>query len=282
MTITLYSATGCLRCKIANQFLEDIGRQYENYDALDDGRQNFRIFYQNNREKIYRGPDGVEFPILHDGEIIRQGLPKIVAHLSAGPALNGFFKRGLLRGQWIDGIHVSGGNPARGEEFLGVLHFLKKQLLKLQIETNGVNADLLEKILECQLADRVIMEVKGPLALYDTILKKPIDPEDIRRSIVLVSQFNDYYFYTTVSPIPRKSDDSEKLSYITAEEISEAAHLIKVSAGDSKQPYKLRWFNPQNAKDDRLRECEPLARHDLFKYRTMARRHQFKTEIGND
>ena len=282
MTITIYSATGCLRCKIVKQFLKDNGRNYQDYDILDEGRENFKAFYKNNREKIYRGPDGVEFPIFYDGEIIRQGLPMVAAHLIAESTLNGFFKHGLLHGQWVDGIHVSGGDPDRGEEFLGVLILLKKQMLKLQIETDGVNANLLEQVLEQELADRVIMEVKGPLELYDSLLNKPIDPEDIKRSIALVSQCNDYYFYSIISPILRKTSDLEKFSYITPEEIAEAAHLIKVSAGDNKQPYKLRRFDPQDTEDERLQECEPLAKHDLFKYRTMARRHQFKTEILND
>jgi len=282
MTITIYSATGCLRCKIVKQFLKDNGRNYQDYDALDEGRETFKAFYQNNREKIYRGRDGVEFPIFYDGEIIRQGLPMVVAHLLAGSALNGFFTHGLLHGQWVDGIHVSGGDPARGEEFLDVLILLKKQMLKLQIETNGVNANLLEQVFEQELADRVIMEVKGSLELYDSLLDKPIDPEDIKRSIALVSQCNDYCFYSTISPILRKTNDPEKFSYITPEEIAEAAHLIKVSAGDNRQPYKLRRFDPRDTEDARLQECEPLAKHDLLKYRTMARRHQFKTEILND
>jgi len=73
-----------------------------------------------------------------------------------------------------------------------------------------------------------------------------------------------------------------RFSYITPEEIAEVAHLIEVSAGDNIQPYKLKRFDPRDAEDDGLQECEPLAKHDLFKYRTMARRHQFKTEIVND
>ncbi len=169
MAITIYSAKGCLRCKIVRQFLNDRGRTYQDYEALGEGLETFRAFYQNNRKKIYRGPDGVEFPIFCDGEIIQQGLPMVLAHLIAGPALNGFFKHGLLHGQWIDGIHVSGGDPSHGEKFLDVLTLLKKQLLKLQIDTNGVNASLLEQVLERGLADRVIMEVKGPLKLYNSL-----------------------------------------------------------------------------------------------------------------
>ena len=99
MPITIYSAPGCLRCKIVKQFLDDKGRTYQDFDALDEGRQEFKAFYQNHRKKIHRGPDGVEFPIFSEGEIVRQGLPMVLAHLIAGSALKGFFKHGSLHGQ---------------------------------------------------------------------------------------------------------------------------------------------------------------------------------------
>jgi pyruvate formate lyase activating enzyme len=279
MAITIYSAKGCLRCKIVKQFLNDSDRAYQDYDALDTGRENFRVFYQKNRQKIHRGPDGVEFPILYDGETIRQGLPMAVAHLVAGSALNGFFRHGLLHGQWLDGIHISGGDPAHGRKFLDVLDFLKQQKLKLQIDTNGLNADLLGQVLEQGLADRVIMEVKGPLELYDSLLQQPVDPAEIKKSIALVSQCEDYYFYSTIAPFVRKQRDGEQISYITPEEIAGAAALIKAAAGDNRQPYRLKPFDPQTSNDVRLKGCAALAGNELFKYKSMARKHQFKTEI---
>jgi pyruvate-formate lyase-activating enzyme len=282
MPITIYSAKGCLRCKIVKQFLDDNGRTYQDFDALGEGRKTFMTFYQNHREKIYRGPDGVEFPILSEGEIVRQGLPMVLAHLTAGPALKGFFKHGSLHGQWVNGINISGGDPDHGEEFLNVLVYLKQQRLKLQIETNGVNAALLEQVLERGLADRVKMEVKGPLKLYELLLAQPVDPGEIKKSIALVSQCDDYYFYTAIAPIIREKGDIEQSSYITPQEISEAALLIKEAAGDNRQPYRLSAFDPQTADDARLRGCEALAKNELFKYRTMARKQQFKTELMSD
>jgi pyruvate-formate lyase-activating enzyme len=279
MPITIYSAKGCLRCKIVKQFLNDSGRTYEDVDALDEGRDTFRTFYQNHREQIYRGPDGVEFPIFNDGETVRQGLPMVLAHLIAGPGLNGFFSHGSLHGQWVDGIHISGGDPAHGEKLLEALTLLKKQRLKLQIDTNGVNAALLEQVLERNLADRVAMEVKGPLELYDSLLVQPVDPDEVIRSIALVSRCDDYYFYSVVAPIFRGKGDLEPPGYITPEEIAGAALLIKEAAGDNRQPYRLKALDPRTADDARLQGCEALAKNELFKYRTMARKHQFKTEL---
>jgi len=279
MPITIYSAPGCLRCKIVKQFLDENGRTYQDVDALGEGRKTFSDFYRNHRDQIHRGPDGVEFPIISENETVRQGLPGVLAHLIAGPALQGFFKPGLLHGRWVDGIHISSGDPAHGETLLEVLTLLKRQQLKLQLETNGVNASLLEQVLDRRLADRVIMEVKGSLKLYDSLLAQPVDPQEIKRSIARVCQCDDYYFYTTIAPLDRKNNDLEPCSYITPAEIAAAARLIKEAAGDSRQPYRLKAFDPRTADDPKLQGCAALAKNELFKYRTMARKHQFGTEL---
>jgi pyruvate formate lyase activating enzyme len=179
----------------------------------------------------------------------------------------------------VDGIHISGGDPAYGERLIEVLALLKKQQLKVQVETNGVNASLLDQVLDQGLADRVIMEVKGPLELYDALLAQPVDPQEIKTSIARVCQCEDYCFYSVIAPLDRKNDDIEQFSYISPAEIAGAARLIKESAGDSRQPYKLKVFDPSTAEDPKLRGCAALAKNELFKYRTMARKHQFRTEL---
>ena len=282
MSITIYSATGCVRCRVVKQLLNERGRTYQDHDALAEGKEAFRSFYQKNRQKIYRGPEGVEFPIYYDGDVIRQGLPAVAAHLIGGPALNGFFKPGTLHGQWLDGIYISNGDPAWGEDLLEVLAFLKKQNFKIRIDTNGLNADLLASVLERGLADRVIMEVKGPVELFDSFFKHPVDPAEIKRSIALVAKCSDYEFVTTIAPVERQSGDAGQISYITPAEVGETANLIKQAAGDNRQPYGLRFFDPESASDERMRTLESLSQSALFKYRSEARKHQFKTEILKD
>lgn len=282
MSITLFTATGCVRCRMVRQFLKERGLTYRDHDALGEGKEAFRSFYQANRQKIYRGADGIEFPLYCDGDVIRQGLPGVIAHLVAGPSLNGFFTHGRKPGQWIDGIDVSGGDPAYGEEFLEVLIYLKKQDFKIQIDTNGLNADLLASVIDHKLADCVIMEVKGSLDLYGLILQQPVDSAEIEKSIILVSKLSEYRFITIIAPIVRQPGDPPEVSYITPEEVAQAAKLIKTATGDNQQPYGLRLFDPKTSDDERLRTCEALNQSTLFKYRTQARKHQFKTEIMKD
>lgn len=279
MIANLYSATGCVRCATIRQLLSDRGLQYREHDALGEGRQNFREFYQSNRKKIFRGPEGIEFPIFFDGNVILQGLPMVAAHLIAGPTLKGFFSHGVRHGQWVDGIHISDGDPACGDDFLQVLTYLKERGFKIQVDTNGLNAELLEAVFERHLADYAVMEVKGPVDLYPLILQRSVDPAEIERSIAVVSKFDGYRFFTTIAPVERQKGAPGQFSYITPDGVAETANLIKTATGDSRQPYRLIVFDPESSKDEGLRKFEELDQTKLLKYRTLARRYQFKTEM---
>jgi len=259
--------------------MEERGIDFVEMDMKAEGKEDFRKFYAANRPSIFRGAEGIEFPILTDGREIRQSLGVTLAWLSAGPTLEGFFRIGRLHGEWVDGINVSGGDPNRSEEFMAVLRYLKKNALKIQLDTSGKNPSLLRGVLAEDLADRVIMAVQGPLALYDRILGETVDHEEIRETISLVPRFPEYHFETTIVPVARGAGDDLGPSYLTPTEIAETAQLIKECSGGNKHPYRLKPFNPESCADDRFKAVEAMASGELFKYRAAARSHLVHAEI---
>jgi pyruvate formate lyase activating enzyme len=276
MTNQIYTAAGCVRCKITKQFMQENDIDYEEYDFKADGKEIFSQFYRANRKAIFRDKDGVEFPVFTDGKVIRQGLSVIVGYLVAGDNLKGFIGRSLLHGEWIDGFDLSGGNPQQAQGLIAVLRHLKKNGLKIQLTTSGKNASVLETVLEQKLGDRVIMDVKGPSALYGRLAGEAIDSEEITRSIALVARFPEFAFTTTVAPVVR---EDESVSYLTPEEIGETAKMIEAASGSKKNPYHLKRFDPDTIEDDAITSIEPLPDSAIFKYRTAARRYQVMTEI---
>jgi glutaredoxin len=106
MTNQIYTATGCVRCKITKRFMKDNGISYEEYDFKAEGKEAFSQFYRDNRKDIFRDKDGVEFPVFTDGRVIRQGLSVVVGYLIAGEALSGFIGRNRLHGE----LSYSGGS----------------------------------------------------------------------------------------------------------------------------------------------------------------------------
>ncbi|MCF8039936.1 MAG: hypothetical protein K9K79_11535, partial [Desulfohalobiaceae bacterium] len=152
MSNQVYSATGCVRCKILKSFLSSQGIPYEEYDMKAEGKEQFQAFYKNNRKYIYRGEHGVVFPIYTDGQAIKQGMTATLGYAYGGSQLDGFFSVGSLSKEWVDGIHISDGDARYSEEFLGVLRYLKKNNLKLQVDTDGRNSELLKQVLDEKMA----------------------------------------------------------------------------------------------------------------------------------
>jgi pyruvate formate lyase activating enzyme len=279
MNFVLFTAAGCARCNITKKFMRERGIAYEEHDAVGEGKDLFGQFYRAHRGAIYRGREGVEFPVLADGAEVRQGVAAVVGWLLAGPKLAGFIGRSELSKGWVGGLRVSRGNPSATHELVAVLGVLKKHGLKLQLDTDGRNASVLEKLLEKGLGDRLVMDLKGPQALYSTLLGAQVDPAEIGRTMALAARFAEYRFETTVAPVPASGGEPGATYYLTPEEIAETAAWLKEATGSHRQPYILRLFDPQAHPDDRFSSVEKLSPNALLRHRTAARRHQVLTEI---
>jgi pyruvate formate lyase activating enzyme len=258
--------------------MEEHGISFQEMDIKAEGKEPFAQFYRNNRSSVYRGKEGIEFPVFTDGTIIRQGVGVVIAFLHSGTRLDSFIGRSDLSHGWMDGIHVSAGDPALADDLARVLMFLKKNGLKLQLDTNGKNASVLHKLLEQGLGDRVVMDVKGTLALYSALLGEAIDPQEIHRTMQLVMKFPEYRFETTVAPVFLQEGESGSTRYLTPEEIGDTAKWIKEVTASNKQPFILRLFDPERSSDQRLKSMDKLNPNDLLRYRSSARKHLVLTE----
>lgn len=279
MSNTIYTAAGCSRCKIAKNFMDERGIAYRELDIKAEGKEAFGQFYRNNRSAVFRGKDGIEFPVFTDGTVIRQGVGVIIAFLHAGTRLDGFIGRSDLSHGWMDGIHVSEGDPGLSDELTAVLSYVRKNGLKLQVDTDGRNAQVLERLLQENLGDRVLMDLKGPLGLYVRILGRELDPVEVERTIGIVARFPGYQFRTTVAPVIRQEGETQDISFLTPMEVAETARLIHEATGSHKQPYVLRIFEPESASDERLRSVMRLTANDLLRHRSAARKYQVLTDI---
>jgi pyruvate formate lyase activating enzyme len=201
----------------------------------------------------------------------------VVGYLIAGDGLDGFIGRSVLHGEWIDGFDISGGDPERVGDLIQVLEYIKRNGLKVQLATDGRNADVLEAVLDANLADRVLMAVRGPAALYNALTGAPLNEAQLEQSIALTARAPEYRFHTTVAPLVREDGAA---AHLTPAEVGETARLIEAATGSKKHPYQLRPWDPGTTSDAALKSLEPLPASAMFKNRTAARRYMVMAEIA--
>ncbi len=276
MSVTLFTATGCTRCKIVKKFMYERHMTFDEKDIKAEGKRDFQTFYREHQQSVVRGPDGIELPIYFFKGRIRQGLGPVLAYLKSGDALDGFVQPGFLHGQWVDGLDVSRGDQEHFEDLLSVLTFMKRNGMKLEVKTDGRNPDLLKRLIAEGMVDRGIMEVKGPKDLYSRILNREIDLHHIEETMILIAGIAEYRFQTTNTPVLRSD---EKWSYLTPDEIGETAAWLAQATGNNKHPYFIRRPAQTDAKDENLPGVQSPAPENLFGFRSKARRQQVRTEI---
>ncbi|NLW82021.1 MAG: hypothetical protein GXY42_10170 [Desulfovibrionales bacterium] len=267
MSITLYTAPNCLRCKIVKEFLAKRGQGYTAYDFKED-KDIFNNYYRANRSSIYRNPEGVEFPIFDDGNVIKQGTGEILAYLLSGRVLESCVTRSELLHGWISGLNVSACPAGQEENFSTLIRVLAKGGLTVQLRSDGRRSDLLKTILDEGTVSRMVLDIVAPSRLYPTVAGGPIDLEDLNRSISLTRSHADHLIRIVVSAY---AGEGGAMTRITPAEAGEAAQMVLDACGNRMLPVFVE--AAQNA------GLEPLEGQALLPYRSKVRNVLVKAEI---
>lgn len=101
-------------------------------------------------------------------------------------------------------VVLCGGEPTCQWDIVNFIIELKKQGLAVKLDTNGSDPSVLCELRDKKLVDYVAMDVKGPPTLYSKVVGKHIDlRDDVEKGMMVVTQFPDYEFRTTIVPIVR-------------------------------------------------------------------------------
>jgi pyruvate formate lyase activating enzyme len=120
----------------------------------------------------------------------------------------------FLKGRklWLDGVCVSGGEPAMHKELPQFLSKIKELGLKVKLDTNGYYPKMLRELIKRKLVDYFAMDIKGPLDKYEAVAKIKIDPDVIQQSVNMIRNSGiDYEFRTTVVKGILEKDDFIKM-----------------------------------------------------------------------
>lgn len=102
---------------------------------------------------------------------------------------------------FLDGVCITGGEPTLTVDLPILIRAIKDLGLRVKLDTNGTNPDMLEKLLGDSLVDYVAMDIKAPPRKYGKITKATVRLADIQAAIGLLRESAiEYEFRTTVVP----------------------------------------------------------------------------------
>lgn len=167
---------------------------------------------------------------------------------------------------FLDGVVISGGEPTIEPDLLKLIKKLRSLKMKIKLDTNGSNPDVLDDLIGAGYVDAVSMDVKSALTKekYSAVAGVDVDPELIRRSIhIIMDSGIEYEFRTTVSPIFVKPEDIESI----CKEIKGA------------KLYTLQQFRSNVCIDSRLEAMDPYKESVIRKMADAAKQYVKKVEV---
>lgn len=103
------------------------------------------------------------------------------------------------RKKLLDGVCITGGEPTIQKDLKEFITKIKALGLKVKLDTNGSNPEMLKDLIDNNLIDYVAMDIKTVFSKYNQITNRNIDTDLLRRSIEIIKSSNiDYEFRTTV------------------------------------------------------------------------------------
>ena len=157
--------------------------------------------------------------------------------------------------EFLDGIVITGGEPTIHRDLPELVKRIKALGMKVKLDTNGTNPEMLKDLIYAGLLDYVAMDLKAPLdESYDDLAGAKVDLSNVKHSIeIIMSSGIDYEFRTTMVPILLKPEDYERM----------AAYI------GTARKMALQHFSPRNTIDPNLSVVKPL---DDGKVRAIAER----------
>lgn len=115
---------------------------------------------------------------------------------------------------FYSGICISGGEPTiYGEKLLKLICDIKNMGLKVKLDTNGIDKDILQEIVNGKLVDYIAMDIKSIPSLFNKAMGVYVDPGIIKASLkLLISSGISYEVRSTFVPDLFPLDKLDELS----------------------------------------------------------------------
>ncbi|MBD3379147.1 MAG: anaerobic ribonucleoside-triphosphate reductase activating protein [Candidatus Omnitrophica bacterium] len=148
----------------------------------------------------------------------------------------------------IEGVVVSGGEPTIYRDLPDFISRIKRYGLKVKLDTNGADPEMLEKLFRDHLLDYVAIDIKTGLGKYGMVTDMPYAGSKVSLSIWMTMLSTvDHEFRTTCVP-----------GLVEEEDIREIAETV-TGAGK----YFLQQFRPYNTLEEEYLRVKPYTKKEL-------------------
>lgn len=182
----------------------------------------------------------------HNAEFVLPCKLKHIAHSFIDERV--FFQFLESRKGLLDGVVISGGEPTLMSDIKSFIQKIKDQGFLVKLDSNGSCPDVIEDLLKDDLIDYIAMDIKTSLRMYNDLVGKIVDINDIETSINLIKNASiNYEFRTTLIQ-----------EVHTKEVLAEMRFLLK----DSKK-YYLQAFRSQNTLDEKFKFYNSFCKNQM-------------------
>ena len=107
----------------------------------------------------------------------------------------------IKRKRMVSAVCITGGEPTMHPDLPWFISTLKKEGIKVKLDTNGTNPEMLKELYSRELLDYAAMDIKSPLGSYDGASGVETDISKIKESASIIRASGiPYEFRTTVVP----------------------------------------------------------------------------------
>ena len=126
--------------------------------------------------------------------------PELISDANEEVDLSSIIKYIKENKDFLEAVVISGGEPTVNRDLYRLLADIKKLKVKIKLDTNGYEPDILDDLIGAKLVDKVCINIMAPLdnESYSKAAGIDVDAERIRRSLNILSGSGISYEIRTV------------------------------------------------------------------------------------
>jgi len=153
---------------------------------------------------------------------------------------------------WVERVVITGGEPTIHMSLFHTIGQIKKEGIRIKLDTNGSSPSVLKGLVKDGLIDYIAMDIKGPIDRYRRWCGIKVDTKKIEESIQFIMEGDvDYEFRMTVVPFLHREEDV----YETVEYVKNAKRFY------------VQEFKPKNTLNPHFAEVKPFSPQKMERIR---------------